>query len=141
MAWVTPSAQVTGDIITAAIWNQNVVSNALLLKTSITDGGNLIRPVIQVTTSTGADYAHDIATDVILVTAGDVTVLLASTTSSSTGRFLDLKNAGSGTVRFKAVTPGIDGTTSTSAFSALSSGESMTFFRTPQTCGVGWGII
>ena len=31
MAWTTPSSQVTGDLITAAIWNQNIVSNPIAL--------------------------------------------------------------------------------------------------------------
>ena len=32
MAWSTPSSQVTGDLITATIWNQNVVNNTKYLK-------------------------------------------------------------------------------------------------------------
>lgn len=31
MAYVAPSTQVTGDLITAAIWNQNVVNNMLFV--------------------------------------------------------------------------------------------------------------
>lgn len=31
MAWSTPTVQVTGDFITAAIWNQNVVSNPVAI--------------------------------------------------------------------------------------------------------------
>lgn len=32
MAWVTPSTQITGDIIAATTWNQNVVANTAYLK-------------------------------------------------------------------------------------------------------------
>lgn len=32
MAWVTPSNQTTGDIISASTWNQNVVANSAYLK-------------------------------------------------------------------------------------------------------------
>ena len=43
MAWVTPSSRSTGDIITAAIWNQDVVSNTIALTpsgwTMFFDGG------------------------------------------------------------------------------------------------------
>lgn len=34
MAWSSPSTQTTGDLITASIWNQNVVDNALALYAS-----------------------------------------------------------------------------------------------------------
>lgn len=39
MAWIAPSAQSSGDLITVEIWNQNVVYNPTLLKTSISDDG------------------------------------------------------------------------------------------------------
>jgi hypothetical protein len=43
MAWSTPSTQITGDLITAAIWNQNVVYNTIALTPSgisiFIDGG------------------------------------------------------------------------------------------------------
>lgn len=32
MAWVTPTSRSTGDLITAAIWNQDVVSNVIALE-------------------------------------------------------------------------------------------------------------
>ena len=35
MAWVTPTTRSTGDLITAAIWNQDVVNNPI----SLTPGG------------------------------------------------------------------------------------------------------
>lgn len=31
MAWVTPSTRTTGDLITAAIWNQDVVANPIAI--------------------------------------------------------------------------------------------------------------
>lgn len=31
MAWVTPSTKILGDLITAAIWNQDIVANTLAL--------------------------------------------------------------------------------------------------------------
>jgi len=43
MAYSTPSTQITGDLITAAIWNQNVVSNIIALTpggfSAFIDGG------------------------------------------------------------------------------------------------------
>lgn len=46
MAYSTPSNQSTGDVITAAIWNQNVVSNVLaLIQTAafwLFDGGGAV---------------------------------------------------------------------------------------------------
>lgn len=41
MAWVTPSNKSPGELVTAGAWNQDVVSNPILLKTSITDTGDL----------------------------------------------------------------------------------------------------
>ena len=99
MAWVSPSSQTTGTLITAAIWNQDVVDNPTLLKTPITNAGGLRLSTIATTTAT-TTYEHDIATDIVIVTAGDVTIKLASTTSSSTGRDVRLKNLGGGTVRY-----------------------------------------
>ena len=98
-AWITPANKTTGTVVTAAHWNQDVVSNPILLKTPITDGGAL-RLVELVTTTATTTYEHDIATDVIVVTAGDVTIKLASTTSSSTGRMLDIKVLSTGTIRY-----------------------------------------
>src|ERR1035437_173878 len=31
MTWITPSTQSTGDVISAAVWNQNVVANSTYL--------------------------------------------------------------------------------------------------------------
>lgn len=47
MAWSTPATQVPGDLITAAIWNQNVVANPVALQAhGITlpynDGGSVL---------------------------------------------------------------------------------------------------
>jgi len=43
MAWVTPSTRTTGDLITAAIWNQDVVNNTIALTPAglsfVIDGG------------------------------------------------------------------------------------------------------
>lgn len=33
MAWVTPTTRTTGALITAAIWNQDVVENPVALRT------------------------------------------------------------------------------------------------------------
>ena len=49
MAWSTPSTQITGDLMTAAIWNQNVVYNTIALTPAgivwIFDGGGAAYPV------------------------------------------------------------------------------------------------
>lgn len=45
MAWVTPTARTTGEFITAAIWNQDVVDNANLLKTGIANDGSIFGPL------------------------------------------------------------------------------------------------
>ena len=43
MAWVTPSSRSTGDLMTAAIWNQDVVANPIALTPAglsvVLDGG------------------------------------------------------------------------------------------------------
>lgn len=37
MAWSPPSTQTTGDLITAALWNTNTVTNSIALYNAITD--------------------------------------------------------------------------------------------------------
>jgi hypothetical protein len=39
MAWTAPTLRITGELITATIWNTDLVANLLLLKTSISDDG------------------------------------------------------------------------------------------------------
>lgn len=113
MAWVAPSSRTTGTLITASIWNQDIVDNPTLLKSPITDGGGLRLSTIATTTATST-YEHDIATDVIVVMSGDVTVKLATATASSTGRQLQIKNRGTGTVSFYSPDAvSIDGATTT----------------------------
>lgn len=135
MAWSAISSVTTGDLITASVFNQAVVSNPNLLKTSITNAGGLMYPNIVTTTAT-AGYSHVIDTDVIIVTAGDVPVLLATATASSTGRQVVVKNWGSGTVTYHGGGCAIDGTTSTSR--TILAGNSLSFFRFRST---DWAII
>ena len=46
MAWVTPSSRSTGDLMTAAIWNQDVVANSIALTPAglsvVLDGGGAV---------------------------------------------------------------------------------------------------
>lgn len=139
MAWSSPSSKTTGTLITAAIWNQDIVDNTTLLKTPITDGGALRRSTVAMTTATST-YEHDIATDIIVVTAGDVTVALASATASSTGRELQIKNRGSGVVRYYSragdSSVSIDGTTTTAR--QLLPGESRMLIRYRTT---DWALV
>jgi len=53
MAWTAPTPRTTGELITASIWNTDIVANLNLLKTSINNsgaldayGGTLRRPAI-----------------------------------------------------------------------------------------------
>jgi len=41
MAWTTPTTRSTGNLITASIWNTDLVDNLILLKTSIANDGTL----------------------------------------------------------------------------------------------------
>jgi len=41
MAWTTPTSRSTGTLITASIWNTDLVDNLILLKTSIADDGRV----------------------------------------------------------------------------------------------------
>ena len=139
MAWVSPSSKTTGTLITAAIWNQDIVDNTTLLKTPITDGGAL-RLVTTGTTTATTTYEHDIATDVVVVTAGDVTVALASATASSTGRQVQIKNRGTGVVSYYSrvgdSSVSIDGTTSTTRTIPTLESRMLVRYRTTD-----WAII
>lgn len=116
-----------GELVTAALMNTHIRDNENVLKTPITDGGSLRLPVLATTTSTGSDYAHDIATDTVIVLGGDVTVKLATATASSTGRQVLVKNNGSGTVTYYGADLAIDGSTSTSR--VILPGDSVAFLR------------
>jgi len=41
MAWTTPTSRSTGNLITASIWNTDLVDNLNILKTSIANDGRL----------------------------------------------------------------------------------------------------
>lgn len=122
--------------MTASIGNVHWRDNFNVVKTSIANSGALIFPSIATTTSTGSDYAHVIDTDAIIVTAGDVTVLLATATASSTGRVIQIKNWGSGTVTYYGSGVAIDGTTSTTR--TLAAKDSKMFLRFRST---DWAIV
>jgi hypothetical protein len=56
MAWTAPSVRTTGDLITASIWNVDLVADLLLLKTSIDSSGNL-SPTAPTTLTLSANVA------------------------------------------------------------------------------------
>lgn len=70
MAWADPSSQTTGDLITASIWNQNIVSNSIALKTppsAIYNGNESANYTVTATSFTDVDatagkFSHDITT-------------------------------------------------------------------------------
>ena len=80
MAWVSPSVQITGDLITAAIWNQNVVNNPIALAdgqiTFVFDGGTYVlatgiagrvyiaKPLTIQNVTLGLDQQGDIVIDI-----------------------------------------------------------------------------
>ena len=130
------SARTTGELITAAIWNADLKDNLNTLKTPITDAGGLRLSSIATTTVTST-YEHDIATDVIVVLAGDVTVSLATTTASSTGRIVQIKNNGSGTVTYYS-NGGVSIDKSTSTGKQIPAGESRMLCRYRTT---DWAIV
>jgi hypothetical protein len=85
MSWVTPSPVTTGDLITAADWNQDVVDNTLALKDPPTDSyvGNDSADW----TTTSTSFVDIDATDLglaITTTGGDVMIGFHGNISGST---------------------------------------------------------
>jgi len=104
MAYVAPVVQVSGDIITAAIWNQNVVNNMIAVK-AIADGATTaaaaaVQPTRTVTGDSGVGGGGDLSTnrtlnwsnrssDKNLILNGDFGVAQLGTSFSATGYELD----------------------------------------------------
>jgi hypothetical protein len=97
MSWVPPRAWVDGNPVPAAHLNE-VSAQLNLLKTSITDDGHIVAPVIH---GKIAPYTA-LPTDDIIVCDGTFTVTLYSTSSGTFGRILQIKNVGTGVITIDA---------------------------------------
>lgn len=78
MAWISPSTRSTGTLITASIWNQDVVANAIALFDPPTDFVDLSGETDKTTTSTSfvdVDAAGDPDFSLSVVIAGDTMVV------------------------------------------------------------------
>ncbi len=97
MAWTTPTTRATGDLITAAIWNADLVDNLSYLKTEVDKYGALL--VYNTETGTGG-----VATEVTICTLA-VPANTLSTNKSLLGRMsFQFDSAGAGrtfTIRIK----------------------------------------
>lgn len=76
MAWTTPTTRTTGDLITAAIWNSDLVDNLAYLKTETDKVGALLREgaetavnntTVETTVFSGAVPANTLSTNKILI--------------------------------------------------------------------------
>lgn len=66
MAWTTPTTRATGDLITAAIWNADLVNNILTLGPRVT--GIIPATGTTATAGTGFTYTHTDTTGVYVFT-------------------------------------------------------------------------
>lgn len=78
MAWVTPSTRVNGDIITATIWNQDVVSNAISQRrifANATDIGTVSDTTSLTSFGTISTLPSGLADGDVIVVEGDILVV------------------------------------------------------------------
>jgi hypothetical protein len=84
VAWTTPTLRITGELITAAIWNTDLVADLLVLKTAIDDAGNLSFPAASALTlasdaCTPTQNLHKIDTEAAASTDNLSTLSIAGT--------------------------------------------------------------
>src|SRR5687767_11211551 len=111
MAWTTPTTRTTGDLITAAIWNTDLVDNLAYLKTETDKYGALLRDAaetaitnttVETTIFTGSVPAGTLSTNKLLLGR-----LYFRWDSPSVGRAFTLRVKYGGTTMLTFVTPSI----------------------------------
>lgn len=94
MAYTTPTFRSTADLITATIWNTDLVANLIFYKTSIDDNGKAVLSGLQ---SKSANYTLVTSDDGVIVTSGTNTQTLPTAVGCKGKEYL-VKNAGTGVV-------------------------------------------
>lgn len=131
MSWTAPTLRSTGDLITASIYNTDLVNNLLFLKTPIDNNGHLIYGVTQQTKS--STYSVAVTDDTIFV-SGTFTLTLYTPVGNA-GKRVTVKKTDSGTTTTVATAAGsIDGQ-STQAMTVQY--LSLTF----ESDGTNWNIV
>lgn len=105
MPWQAPTLRSTGDLITASIWNGDLVGNLNVLKTSLDNNGHLQYPTFQ---SVSANYSVQTTDDVIEVSSGSPTITLYTPVGNK-GKQVIVKNLGTGAPVLATAAGNIDG--------------------------------
>lgn len=139
MSWVTPSTRATGEMITAAIWNQDVVANPKYLKgqsgpVSLEDA---IGAAVQLVTGPGTIAAS--RSIVSVATAGGASTITLPTSWVTSGVLVLVKNS-DGSAGTNAITIETQG-------SELIDGEATASIATNRggmllaADGVNWSVV
>jgi hypothetical protein len=85
MAYIAPTSRATGDLITAAIWNADVVANEIALNAgAIAVASQAIGDLIVATSATQVGRVADVAVGQVLVSGGVATAPAYSASPSLT---------------------------------------------------------
>ena len=126
MAWTSPKVWATGELVTAAMMNTYVSDNDTYLFGEVAVADRVMDEYVTTTSTSG--YSHSSSEQFILCcSTGDVQILLATSTSSSTGKMTTIKNYRNGTTEIDGQGVGIEG--STSCWQIASTGNTITLYR------------
>ena len=119
MAYIAPTSRTTGDLVTAAIWNADIVANEIAINAgAIAIASQAIGDLIVATSTTQLGRVADVATGQVLVSGGVATAPAYSASPSLTSLTLSspltVANGGSGRA------------TATTAYAVLASGTTAT---------------
>jgi len=119
MAYIAPTSRTTGDLVTAAIWNADIVANEIAINAgAIAIASQAIGDLIVATSTTQLGRVADVATGQVLVSGGVATAPAYSASPSLTSLTLlsplTVANGGSGRA------------TATTAYAVLASGTTPT---------------
>ena len=127
MAYIAPTSRTTGDLITAAIWNADVVANEIAINTgAIAIASQAIGDLIVATSASQLGRVADVATGQVLVSGGVATAPAYSAnpsiTSLTLSTALTVPNGGTGVATRTAYGVIVGGTTATGATQTVTPG-------------------
>lgn len=107
MAYIAPTTRTTGDLVTAAIWNADIVANEIAINAgAIALASQAIGDLVVATSATQLGRVADVATGQVLVSGGVATAPAYSASPSLTSLTLStaLAVSSGGTGRLTATT-------------------------------------
>ena len=129
MAYIAPTTRTTGDLVTAVIWNADIVANEIAINAgAIAIASQAIGDLVIATSTTQLGRVADVATGQVLVSGGVATApaysASPSLTSLTLSTALTVPNGGTGVATQQAYGVLVGGTTATGAMQSIVPGTS-----------------